>query len=278
MSWSTAEHRITTSTTSSSLGSFAVSWTIRASLRLTAGGALLDGTGEDFFHDVVTDNYCSGHLVRIQILVVPTIGRNPFLVKTATRNGIVSIFDRENPRLRAFGVTLPLCGEQDDLYSFVLDLIADAYGATELAMNAASNDQLWHRRLGHLNRRSLKLMQRYDGNGITFDGTIADCDVCAVGKGQQLAHPKKGQHAGITQLCYGDLMGPFTSEAYGGFKYVSKITDQFIRWTAVYLLENKSCAFDSFRLVVTSTVIPCGGQVICWRADKGGEYTSEAFK
>ena len=145
-------------------------------------------------------------------------------MKTATRNGIVSIFDRENPRLEAYGVTLPLRGEQDDLYSSVLDLSADAYGATGLAMNTVSNAQLWHRRLGHLNRRGLELMQRHDGNGITFDGTIADCDVCTVGKGQQLAHPKKAQHAGISrpfQLCYGDLMGPFTPEAYEGFSNTS---------------------------------------------------------
>ena len=88
-------------------------------------------------------------------------------------------------------------------------------------MTVLGKAQLWHRRLGHLIRRSLELMQRHDGNGITFDGTIADCDVCAVGKGQQLAHPKKAQHAGITQpfqLWYGDLMGPFIPEAYGGFK------------------------------------------------------------
>ncbi|CAN0474920.1 unnamed protein product, partial [Ascophyllum nodosum] len=81
---------------------------------------------------------------------IPTIGRNLFSVKTATRNGIASIFDRENPRLEAFGVTFPLRGELDDLYSFVLDLSIDAYGATELVMNAVSNVQLWHRRLGHL--------------------------------------------------------------------------------------------------------------------------------
>ena len=248
---------------------------------LTAGGALLDGTGEGIHQGVITDNYGNGHLVRVQIIVVPTIRRNLFSVKTATRNGIVSIFDRENPRVEAFDVTLPLRGKQDDLYSFALDLSADAYGATELAMNAVSNAQFWHRRLGHLYRRSLELIQWHDGNGITFDGTIVDCDVCAVGKSQQLAHPKKAQHDGITRpfhLCYGDLMGSFTPEAYGGFKYVSKITDQLTRWTAVYLPENKNCAFDSFRLFVTSAVIPCGGRVIRWRADKGGKYTSEAFK
>ena len=125
------------------------------------------------------------------ILVVPMVGHNLFSVKTATRNGIVSISDRENSRLETFGVSLPLRGKQDDLCSFVLDLSVDAYGAIELAMNAVSNAQLWHRRLGHLNRRSLELVQRHDGKGITFDGTIADCDVCTVGKDQQLAHPKK---------------------------------------------------------------------------------------
>ena len=52
-----------------------------------------------------------------------------------------------------------------------------------VAMNAVSNAQLWHRWPGHLNRRSLDLMQWHDGHSITFDGTIADCDVCAVGKG-----------------------------------------------------------------------------------------------
>ena len=44
------------------------------------------------------------------------------------------------------------------------------------------------------------------------------------------------------------------------------------------MLENESCAFDFFGLFVTSTFIPCGGRVIRCHADKGGEYTSEAFK
>ena len=130
---------------------------------LTAGGVLLDGTGKGILQGNITENYGNGHAIRIQILVVPMIGRNLFSVKTATRNGIVSIFDCENPRLEAIGATLALRGEQDDLYSFVLDLSTDACGATELAMNAVSNAQLWHRWLGHLNRRSLEIMQRHGG-------------------------------------------------------------------------------------------------------------------
>ena len=67
-------------------------------------------------------------------------------------------------------------------------------------------------------------MQRYDGNGTNIDCTIVDCDVCAVGKSHQLAHPKKVQDADTIKpvsLCYGGVMGPFIPKAYGGFQYLS---------------------------------------------------------
>ena len=63
----------------------------------------------------------------------------------------------------------------------------------------------------------------------------------------------------------------FILEACGGFQYVSKVTDQFTKWTAAYLLAIKGFAFDSFGMFITSVVIPCDDRVIRWRADKEGE-------
>ena len=57
-------------------------------------------------------------------------------------------------------------------------------------------------------------------------------------------------------------MGPFKPTAHGGFKFVSKITDQFTKWTAVYLLCSKDQALASLQLFVTSTVIPLGKRII----------------
>ena len=51
-----------------------------------------------------------------------------------------------------------------------------------MEMNAVTNAQMWHRRLGHLNKRRLELLNRKSSNGVAFDGSIADCDVCTVGK------------------------------------------------------------------------------------------------
>ena len=102
----------------------------------------------------------------------------------AAKKGIATIFDYKNPRLEGFNVTVPLRSESGDLYSFVLDLSADRYGAKELAMNAVANAQVWHRRLGHLRAQSLDILRKQDGTGIAFEGAVSDCDVCAVGKAQ----------------------------------------------------------------------------------------------
>ena len=74
-----------------------------------------------------------------------------------------------------------------------------------------------------------------------------------------------------------DLVGPFTPVAIGGYKYVSKITDEYTEWTAVSLLTNKKQALQSLRLFVGSTVIPFGDRIVRFRADKGG-YTGEEFQ
>ena len=73
-------------------------------------------------------------------------------------------------------------------------------------------------------------------------------------------------------------MGPFKPAARGGYEYVSKITDQFTTWIAVYLLCTKNQALASLQLYVTSTVISFGSRIVTWRADKGGEYIGEDFK
>ena len=105
---------------------------------LTAEGALLGGTPEGILQGFVTDNHGEQSLARIDILIVSGIGCNPFSVKSATKKGVVSIFDFDNPRLELSGITDPLRAE-DDLYSLVLKLSADSHGGKELAMNAMTN-------------------------------------------------------------------------------------------------------------------------------------------
>ena len=140
---------------------------------------MLDGTVKGMLQGLVTDDNGNQILVRVDIVVVPEIGRNLFSVMTAAKKGIATIFDYENPRLEGINTTVPLRSDSGDLCSFVLDLSADRYGAKELliTMNAVANAQVWHRRLGHLHAQSLDILRKRDGTGIAFEGAVSDCDV-----------------------------------------------------------------------------------------------------
>ena len=59
----------------------------------TTRRALLNGTAEDVLQGLVTDDNGNQIPVRIDIVVVPGIGRNLFSVITADKKGIVTIFD-----------------------------------------------------------------------------------------------------------------------------------------------------------------------------------------
>ena len=156
----------------------------------------------------------------------------------------------------------------------------DRYGANELAMNAVANAQVWHRRLGHLHTQSLGILRKRDGTSITIEEAVSDCDVCVVGRVQQLVHPKTANHKVNRpfHLCYRDPMWTFTLVAISGYKYVSNVNDACTKLIAVYLLTNKNQALWSLELFVRSTVIPFGGRIIRWRTDKCGEYTGEKFR
>ena len=109
---------------------------------------------------------------------------------------------------------------------------------------------------------------------------MPDCDVCAAGKSRQQAHPKTAdQHVQHPfQLVFTDLMGPFTPEALGGYKYVSKIYDEHTRWPEIYHLKSKNGALHAFQSFVQSMVIPSGVRVERLRADKRGEFIGNDFK
>ena len=66
--------------------------------------------------------------------------------------------------------------------------------------------------------------------------------------------------------------------AIGGYRYISKVTDDFTKWTTVYLLTKKNQALQLLQFFVGSAVTPLGGSIVYWHIDKGGEYTGKEFR
>ena len=51
-----------------------------------------------------------------------------------------------------------------------------------LVYAATADADIWHRRLGHMNLRSMELLCRKEGNGVEYTGIVSDCDICALSK------------------------------------------------------------------------------------------------
>ena len=81
---------------------------------LTAGGDMLNGTAEGALQGLATDDNGNLIFVRVDIVVVPGVGRNLISMTTAAKKGIATIFDYQNPRLEGFNVTVPLRRESGD--------------------------------------------------------------------------------------------------------------------------------------------------------------------
>ncbi|CAM9928607.1 unnamed protein product, partial [Sphacelaria rigidula] len=127
----------------------------------------------------------------------------------------------------------------------------------------------------YLNSNSLNLLKTIESNGVYFSGTVTYCDVCAVGKSHQLAHPKTANNKvqPTCQLVMADLMGPVMPEALGSFQYVCKISNEYTTWTEIYLLKSKGGAFHAFQSFIQSMVIPGGV-----RSDIGGWFIGNDFR
>ena len=83
-------------------------------------------------------------------------------------------------------------------------------------MNAVASAQVRHRRLGHLNKRSLNVFNVQNVNGVTFHGLNADCGFRALWKRHRLPNPKHATIHAQIHLVYGDddLTQPTARERY----------------------------------------------------------------
>ena len=166
-----------------------------------------------------------------------------------------------------------------ELLSFDLE-IAEAT-RDEVALSAIRVlADIWHRRMGHINSQSLRILRDAGDNGIKYNDNMSPCDMCAFGKSKQQRHPKTTTHTTDRpfKLVYTDFLGPASPPALGGFRYVSKFTDQHSKWTEVFLIKEKSDAVSSLQTFVQTVVIPRGLRIERLRTDRGGEYTAGYFE
>lgn len=137
----------------------------------------------------------------------------------------------------------------------------------------------WYRRLGHPHEAVLRAAAKIPETGVVLKDSLSGFDICAISISAQKKHPRRAEHRATMpqeRVCT-DLLGPVYPVAKGGFRYVSKFTDEFTRFKAVYLISRKDQAVDTLTRIVQELAVPIGLRVQNLRSDGGVEHRAHYY-
>lgn len=141
--------------------------------------------------------------------------------------------------------------------------------------------EVWHRRLGHLNTRSMALMQKGMVFGISYtNDNFKTCISCIEGKQTKLPFPKKSFNRSeeVLGLIHTDLCGPMPVKSFGDARYFLTFIDDCSRKTFVYFLKSKDEVFENFKNFKKLVENETNKHIKCLRSDNGGEYINGMFQ
>jgi len=114
----------------------------------------------------------------------------------------------------------------------------------------------WHRQLGHAGFSTiLKAAAHVEGLNIdksslihSTDGDSIHCVSCVMGKQKRLPFPQTARRAdAVAELIHSDVWGPVDIPSSTGDSYFVVFTDDYSRYSAVYLMRSKSEVFTRFK-------------------------------
>lgn len=146
---------------------------------------------------------------------------------------------------------------------------------------ASPSQQLWHRRLGHLNKRSMDLLRKGMANGINYtDSDYSPCVACIEGKQARLPFPKKSYSRASEKLglIHSDLCGPMSVSSFSGAKYLLTFIDDYTRMTFGYFIKTKDQVLPVFKEFKNLMENQTDLKIKKLRSDNGCEYINKQFQ
>ena len=143
----------------------------------------------------------------------------------------------------------------------------------------SSSFYLWHSRLGHVSAPRLKFLASKGCLGNLHAHDISDCSGCKLAKFTALPfNPSISFSTAPFQLIHSDVWGPAPVVTKGGSRYYVSFIDDYTRYCWVYFMKHRSEFFDIYMAFRALVRTQHDAVIRCFRADLGGEYTSNAFE
>ena len=148
---------------------------------------------------------------------------------------------------------------------------------------------MWHHRLRHPSNKVLSItLSSVDSTTLSsvdvscilpIGDFVTHCKHCLNGKMHQFSFDKYDFKACKTlELIHFDVWGPTPITSINDFQYYVLFVDGYSKFTWLFLLKFKSDVFDVFKYFKATVENQLGSNIKILRTDKGGEFTSNAFK
>lgn len=222
---------------------------------------------------------------------VPQLSANLLSVSQIAKNGNVCVFTKNKFKVFA-DENCSIRGKVEatgTLDGGVYKLDARTLNSNNVKSNAKDksfqtgesvSEITWHRRLGHLNYRSMCVLKKIV-KGLKFSSSHKEpCIPCIEGKlaRKQFKKVKFRRATQKLELIHSDLVGPMSEKSLNGSKYLLTFIDDFSRKVFGYFLKSKSEVTEKFLEFKTMIEKQTGCSIKRLRSDNGGEYVNENLK
>ncbi|GBP23617.1 Retrovirus-related Pol polyprotein from transposon TNT 1-94 [Eumeta japonica] len=151
-----------------------------------------------------------------------------------------------------------------------------------LSAAAVVSNEMWHRRLGHVNSTYLNKMQNaVEGLSIEEEADISksSCVTYCKGKQSRLLFPSNGNRCTqLLNVVHTDVCGPMENVSIGGSRYFIIFIDDYSQMIHIYFMKNKHEAFQCFKDYAAKVENLLDRKIKVLRSDNALEFCSKEFK
>ena len=140
-----------------------------------------------------------------------------------------------------------------------------------------------HRWLGHVSHDRARFLVKkglIEGIELEADGDVVICESCEWAKGQRKSVTKvreEERRTAVGDEIHSDLWGPAPVESISHKKFYVTFTDDYSRYTNIYILNKKDETFVSYQAYEAWLFTQYNVRIKCLHSDRGREYLDDNF-
>ena len=218
-------------------------------------------------------NFTSGRVLTLKdVLHTPSMRKNLMSSYLLNKAGFKQTMESDQYVITKKGLFVGKGYACDGM--FKLNVESNKPSASSVYMLSSIN--FWHARLCHINSRYVGIMSSL-GLIPRLTRNFEKCETCSQAKITKRPHKSVERNTELLELIHSDLCEFEGILTRGGNRYFITFIDDFSKYAHVYLLKNKSDAFEKFQEFLKEVENQFGRKIKRFRSDRGREYESIGF-